>query len=117
MRLGGRAVRRPCGRIHLWGRGAERRAERLHAEPCVARAAACTCAGLGNPRQSSAIKRNQAQSSACTCTGLGSRSVTWRASLTCGKRVGRRGEHLHAATCRASLTHLLRRREVDRRVQ
>jgi hypothetical protein len=64
MRLGGRAVRRPCGRIHLWGRGVERRGERLHAEPCVARAAACTCAGLGNPTQSSAIKRNQAQSSA-----------------------------------------------------
>ena len=33
-------------------------------EPCVARAAASTCAGLGN------------------------RSVTWRASLTCGKRGG-----------------------------
>ena len=67
MRLGGRAVRRPCGRIHLWEEGGERRAERLHAEPAWPvrpHAPAPAWAIRGNQAQSSAIKRNPAQSSA-----------------------------------------------------
>ena len=53
-------MRRPSGRIHLWEEGAERRAERLHAELC----GPCDRMHLRRLGQSEAIKRNQAQSSA-----------------------------------------------------
>jgi len=141
MRLGGRAVRRPCGRIHLWeeGRSAVVSAcMQSRAWPVRPHAPAPAWAIRGNQAQSSAIQRNpahapapawairgnQAQSSAIKRNPAHAPAPAWAAVASrggprspVGKGWGRCGEHLHAATCRASLTHLLRRREVDRRVQ
>jgi hypothetical protein len=110
-------VRRPCSRIHLWeeGRSAVVSAcMQSRAWPVRPHAPAPAWAIRGNQAQSSAIKRNQAHAPAPAWAAVASRGGP-RSPV--GKGWGRRGEHLHAATCRASLTHLLRRREVDRRVQ